>query len=355
MKNSKPANILKIPAIEFKQHNQQMYVFSLDANTLWKILKINERSSDKDEGYQRALSNSRAEDVKKFVKRRGIISPALIISLNNSQFNAKNSTLEIPSEDSAGWVIDGQHRLRGAYLASIDNESPVNINLPVVAFLDLKEDDQIVQFVTINKEGKGVPTSLYYDLLNRLPHNKTPAERAKEISTEIARELSKDMDSVFYEKIVFVRAPKKGKELSVTNFVRKISPLLTENRGTLGSSYFSQKDKKRIIENYFKALKVVFPEQFTSKNYRFFGTLGFGAAINSFETVFSYTRSEFGTFKVDDIVKVLSRISDYEFSSWDQYGTGTAAENAVGSDLVAVLVARTQEAKNSNTGILELE
>ena len=182
--------ILSIPCVKLTQHNQNIFLFSLDANTLWNILEINERSSDKDEGYQRALSNSRAEDISNFIIQRGIISPALIVSLNKSSFDEATSTLQIPKIDNAGWVIDGQHRLRGAYLASIVENSPVNLTLPVIAFSDLSEDEQIVQFVTINKEAKGVPTSLYYDLLNRLPHNKTPAEKSKEIATEIARTLT---------------------------------------------------------------------------------------------------------------------------------------------------------------------
>lgn len=343
--------ILSIPCVKLTQHNQNIFLFSMDANTLWNILEINERSSDKDEGYQRALSNSRAEDISNFIIQRGIISPALIVSLNKSSFDEATSTLQIPKIDNAGWVIDGQHRLRGAYLASIVENSPVNLTLPVIAFSDLSEDEQIVQFVTINKEAKGVPTSLYYDLLNRLPHNKTPAEKSKEIATEIARTLTKDIDSVFYERVIFVRSPKKG-ELSVNNFVRKVSPLLTDNRGTLGTN-FTQQNQTKIIENYFTALKIVFPEQFTTRNFRFFGTLGFGAAINSFETVFSLTRTEFGTFTIDDIVKVLGRASDYNFDNWDQYGTGVAAETAIGNDFKAVISARTREIQN-NDSILRL-
>lgn len=341
--NNKP---ITVPCVKLTQHSRNIYLFSLDAHTLWDILQINERSADKDEGYQRALSNSRAEDISSFISERGLISPALIVSLNNSTFDPVTSTLKIPNIENAGWVIDGQHRLRGAYLASI-SENPINLDLPVVAFSDLSEDEQIVQFVTINKEAKGVPTSLYYDLLNRLPHNKTPAEKAKEIATEIARTLTKDIDSIFYERIIFVRTPKKG-ELSVNNFVRKVSPLLTENRGTLGTN-FTQQNQTKIIENYFTALKIVFPEQFTSRNFRFFGTLGFGAAINSFDTVFSLTRTEFGTFTVEDIVKVLQRADDYNFSTWDQYGTGVSAETAVGNDFKAVINARTREIQNTDS------
>ena len=33
-------------------------------------------------------------------------------------------------------------------------------------------DDQVFQFVTINRTAKGVPTSLYYDLLKHLPPSK---------------------------------------------------------------------------------------------------------------------------------------------------------------------------------------
>ncbi|HGH3123771.1 TPA: DGQHR domain-containing protein, partial [Acinetobacter baumannii] len=337
--------------IRFNQHDKSMYLFSLDAKTLWNVLKINERIENKDEGYQRALSNTRAEELKKFILQKGIISPALIVSLEGATYDPATSILKIPNIENAGWVIDGQHRLRGSYLSAIQKDNPSNIDLAVVAFLDLNEDDQIIQFVTINKEAKGVPTSLYYDLLTRLPPKKTAADQAKEVAVEIARALTKDPESVFYERIVFARSPKKG-ELSLNNFVRKVSPLLTENKGALGTN-FSQLEKIKIINNYFSALKIVFPEQFTSKNYRFMGTLGFGAVINAFESVFSLTRSEFGSFTIDDIVKVLKRIEDYNFDNWDQYGTGVAAENAVGSDFRTVLLTRTQE-QTKEEGILRL-
>ncbi|EXE15298.1 DGQHR domain protein [Acinetobacter sp. 983759] len=349
--STEQTDFIEVPCLELIQHSSKLYQFNLDAISLWNILKINERVADKDEGYQRALSNTRAEDLKKFINNKGIVSPALIVSLENATYDQSKNTLKIPNIENAGWVIDGQHRLRGAYLSATQKDAPVTIELPVVAFLNLNEDEQIIQFVTINKEAKGVPTSLYYDLLNRLPPKKTSADQAKEIAVEVARTLTKDSESVFYDRIIFARSPKKG-EISLNNFVRKISPLLTENKGTLGTN-FSQLEKVKILNNYFSALKIVFPEQFTSKNQRFMSTLGFGAAINTFDTVFSLTRSEFGTFRTDDIVKVLTRIEDYNFTHWDQYGTGVAAENAVGSDFRTVLVSRTQEV-TSEEGILKL-
>lgn len=336
---------INFPAIEFEQHSRKIYIFHANAKSLWELLKVNERVDDKEEGYQRALSNSRATDVARFIQNKGILTPSIIISLDGAKFDSKKNEIQLKNVPNSGWVIDGQHRLRGAYLAAIDKDNPIDIQLPVVAFIDLDESEQIIQFVTINKEGKGVPTSLYLDLIKQLPTKKTTAEIAKEKVVEIARAMKKDTDSIFYEKIIFVRSPKKG-ELSVNNFVRKVSPLLTENKGILAD--FTQNEVIKILENYFVSLKTVFPEEFSYKSLRFFNTLGFGGVINAFEAVFQLTRTEFGTFTVEDIVKVLKRAEDYKFSNWQQYGTGSAAEIAVGKDLSTVIQSRAREAGTTN-------
>lgn len=325
---------ITFPCLKFTQNGVDMYMFALEASQLWRILSVNERNPDKDEGYQRAFSQSRGLEVKKFIQDRKTIAPALIVSLQNMTYDESNQTITIPADSTSGWVIDGQHRLRGAQLASIDRENPIDLKLPVVAFNNLSDDDQIEQFVTINREGKGVPTSLYYDLLKRLPSRKTPAERAKEKVVEIARQLNNDIESEFYERIITIRSPKKG-EISITNFVRKIYPLLLEDKGTL--SEFTQAECIKILDNYFKALRSVFPDEFTAKNRRFFGTLGFGAIINSFNTVFTKTRTEYNGFTIADIVKTLNTVDHFNFSAWDQYGTGNAAENLAGEDFSAAI------------------
>ena len=137
------------------RHQLRFYLISLE---------INERDSDKDEGYQRTLSTSRVRSISDFVDRKRTIAPAIIVSLKkDAKFDKDAGELLIPKQANSGWVIDGQHRLAGAAKASED------IELGVVAFLDLDIESQIFQFVTINRTAKGVPTSLYYDLLKYLP------------------------------------------------------------------------------------------------------------------------------------------------------------------------------------------
>ena len=162
----------------------------MSADELWNICEINEKTEDKDDGYQRALSNSRATDIKRYIIKGNAIAPAIIISFkkDKAKFDEKTQLLTIENIPDAGWVIDGQHRLRGADLASAED---MDIQLPVVAFLDLSLEEQIQQFVTINREAKGVPTSLYYDLLKQLPV-KSSTDIAKEKAAAIADVLRKD-------------------------------------------------------------------------------------------------------------------------------------------------------------------
>lgn len=319
---------IRYKAIKFKQGNNVLYMFAAKADEIWGFSSINKKTEDKTEGYQRALSSSRADDIRKYVQSNNTIAPAIILSFDSdkAQFDEATSEIVIEDNESAAWVIDGQHRLRGASLVDGDE---VDIELPVVAYIGLDLSDQILQFVTINREAKGVPTSLYYDLLKFLPTNRKPADVAKEKAADTANTLRKDIHSVFYDKIVVVTSPRKG-QISLNNFVRKIHPLLLENKGSFSS--YSQQEFTLILENYFRALKSVFPEEFSIGKYRFFQTLGFGAVVNALFPIFSITLKEKGGFTAEEVESMLSKVSDFQFSDWDNVGTGTAAENQAGKD-----------------------
>ncbi len=64
--------------------------------------------------------------------------------------------------------------------------------------MNLNIDEQINCFVTINREQKGVPSSLYYELLKHLPGSRSEAELAKERAADMATELKIDETSPFY-------------------------------------------------------------------------------------------------------------------------------------------------------------
>lgn len=326
---------MKIPAIKLDQQDHSLYLFKIKASELYNIVQINQREEDKDSGYQRTLSLSRAKAISKYIiQKNRPIAPGLVIVFENSSFDESDSTITVPDTTNAGWVIDGQHRLRGAKLAS---DEGTDIELAVIAFLNLDEADQVEQFITINQEAKSVPASLYLDLKRQIPtlSAKSITEQAKEKTVDIADALRKNPKSIFFEKIAVTSSPSKG-QISLNNFVRKIHPHLIENKGAFAT--YTIQEIVLILDNYYKGLSKYEPDYFRSSDKNiFFKTLAFGALINALPTFFQWVTKEYSsTFTVETIEQGFLKLdhTDFEFSSWEKAGTGADAEKRAGTDLV---------------------
>lgn len=339
---SKIKNV-KFNCIPIKQGAITLYAMAISAKTLWNLVQINTREADKDVGYQRVLSTSRVRAISKYIAGKNPIPTSILISFGDSAIiNSDGTEVTVSAKADAGWVIDGQHRLAGAHLSSKE------IELPVIAFIGLDIEEQIQQFITINKEAKGVPTSLYYDLLSHLPV-KSATDRAKERAADIASELRKDEESPFAGRIVITTAPKKG-ELSLNNFVRKVYPLLLDGRAL---SAYSVNEQKLIISNYYRGLQVAFPAYFSKHTSVFFQTIGFGALINALPTFLNLCIKTHKAFKVEDVANIFNEIKHFDFSAWDKLGTGTAAETQAGDDLKEDLISAFENAEG-DISILDL-
>jgi DGQHR domain-containing protein len=325
VKRGELATPLAVPALRVVQGENQFYIFTIKASRLWPIVSINRRAETEDRGYQRVLSNARVEAVANHIRSGRPIPNSVLVALDSATFDAAKSTLTIPPGKDVGWVIDGQHRIAGSHEAADD----VDIELCVFAFVDVDEEFQIEQFVTINREAKGVPTSLVYDLLSHLPSRKRPNDVANERAAEIANELRKDPGSPFYERIVVTESPGKGK-ISITNFVRKVAPHVHPDRGIL--RVWTMPEMRRVIDNYFKALKSTYSDQWGKGDNIFFRTVGFGAMMNVFEEIYTITTTTRGAFKVADIEATLIGVRSFEFAGWESFGSGNKAEMEAAAD-----------------------
>ena len=322
-KNKKSSRKASYPCILLNQGSYQLVFFAAPAPALWKILTVNRRIEDKDKGYQRTLSPSRVRQIAKYIQEQNPIPLSILVSLDKGKYKIKNGVISFSERKDVGWVIDGQHRLAGAH------ESKVDMSMPVIAFLELPTEEQIKQFVVINREAKGVPTSLYYDLLKHLP-NKSHGDRAKERAADIANQLKKSEESPFFGKIVTMTSPRNG-EISLNIFVKKVSPLVFENKGIL--SAYSAIEQEKIIANYYLALANGFPKESRDENSIFFQTLGFGALFRILPTVFSLSLKHYKGFTITDVTKLFSEVRHFDFSDWKKYGTGNAAEIQAADDL----------------------
>jgi DGQHR domain-containing protein len=328
------------PCVPVKQGEHTLVCFAADAKVVWRFVQVSQRDSDKDTGYQRSLSASRVRAIAKYIDDGNTIPNSILIALNDgAKISNDGRRITIPKRSNSGWVIDGQHRLAGAH------EAKTKIEFAVLAFVDLDLAEQIHQFVVINREAKGVPTSLYYDLLKRLPANKSEADVAKERAADIAHQLKTDAKSPFYRRIV-VTPPKPG-EISLTNFVRMVAPQVQDKKGFFHA--YSLNDQIGVLDNFFKALKHVFPQAFQPGKMLFFKTLGFGAMINVLSTVFSLTLKESGGFTVKEISSVLKKIEDFEFADWEKLGSGVQAEGLAAEDFRQSLLIRVEsQTENSS-------
>jgi len=138
---------------------------------------------------------------------------------------------------------------------------------------------------------------------------------------------------------VVITSPRRG-EISQTNFVRKVAKLVHPNDGAL--SFYTELEQRRILDNYYRALEHTFPVEYNSDDSIFFKTLGFGALMSALPYVFNLTLTQVAGFRVEDIVKMLGSISDFDFESWRQKGTGNQAELDAADDLRQELSRRLQ-------------
>lgn len=323
--------MLKVKAIKVDQANGAFYLFSLKASDLFNLTQINQRVEGREEGYQRVLSPGRVKSVSRYIASGGAIPGSIIVSFDKMDYDEQTGTLKFNADDTPGWVIDGQHRLAGAYEAS---KAGPDVDLAVAAFEGTSDEDQIELFITINREAKNVSSSLYLDLLKKLPKKKTEKETLEERITDIARALNGDENSPFFQRIIFTKTARAG-EVGLTNFARVMRPLFNKSGGTL--SPYTQTEQVKVIDNYFKALQTCFPKSWKNDSPVFFRTIGFGAVWRAFPFVFTTALSTYKASNVSSFVKILNEISGFDFEAWSEYGTGSAAEISAGDDLLTML------------------
>ncbi len=326
----------------FRQGETPLHLFVAKAKALWKIVDVDRRIENKDEGYQRSLSGARVAKVAEFIDAGNVIPNSVLISFDEGTLSKDGATLKVPRKPNIGWVIDGQHRLAGAHEAQND------IELAVIAFVNLPEKEQIKQFVTINREQKGVPSSLYLELLKHLPGSKTETQIAETRAVDLANLMKRDEDSPFFGRIVTTTSPSEG-QLSTTNFVRKVAPLVRKN-GRL--NIYPDDQRAGIINNYYQGLANVFPKEYKKRNSIFFKTLGFGALVSTLPLFLDRTLDAYNTFKVSNVAAVFKKIDFFDFEAWHQMGSGSGAEISASDDLRQVLTDAFSGPASQKSGIV---
>jgi len=203
---------VRVPAVRGKLGDRVFYSFVSTPKQILKIAFVNHRSLNDPTGapsYQRLISRTRLHQISRFIKDGGFFPTNILVNFaeksrfeqiaKDDETNVVFGNLYLPCRYRSAWIIDGQHRLYG-YAPLSDKH--LNQNIMVVAFENLRREEEANLFVTINHEQKSVPKTLLDDLEGELKWGSNrPTERIGAISARLIGLLNNDIGEPLYGRV----------------------------------------------------------------------------------------------------------------------------------------------------------
>jgi len=236
---------MKFAAFDLSRNDVGFYLTALPASELYKISRVERISENPEEGFQRTLDIPKSRKIAEYLKDK-VIPGAIILSAQTDTdivYHTDSKELEINSPDRSLLVIDGQHRLYGAHLAS---QKGVDVLLPVCILTNLSRLEEVQYFIDINSTQKGVPKTLRIELTRFLVEQGS----VDQVRLRLFKDLNSDRDSVLFGKL---SAEQRGPGyLSHVPFEIAINKVLDLPR-VKGMQY---EDQKTLISNYLYGVEV---------------------------------------------------------------------------------------------------
>lgn len=236
---------MKFTAFDLSRANTGFYLTAIDASTLFHLARVERVGSNPEEGFQRQLDTPRAKRISKYLESR-VIPGSIILSaqanLFQPIFDINTKELTLSDEPGSLLVIDGQHRLYGAYMAH--KNGVANLTMPVCILTNLTLIDEVQYFIDINSTAKGVPKTLRIELTKFLVEQ----DSIDDIRLKLFRDLNSEPDSILCGKL---SAEQKGPGyLSHVPFEIAINKALNSDR----MKELDYDKKKNLIKNYLSGI-----------------------------------------------------------------------------------------------------
>lgn len=250
-----------VPAIEFAQRGNRLFLFSMPANRLEKLVRSRRNLSTDDEGVQRLLDPKRLVKIAEYVSEEKFtpIPNSIVINLHNqvrfvSQGSNGLGSLIFPDDEGYfGDILDGQHRLYG-----ITHETSKFSDLPLSitgVMLDNPKNAGKV-FADINRlQVKASPVLI---VSIRLAIGDLPDD--EEAASAIVEKLNEDGDSPLRGKIQ-MHQDIKGYWITNDKAIKIILKMI-QPRNDLARiiKHLSTEKAISLIKCYFEAIADTFPD-----------------------------------------------------------------------------------------------
>lgn len=305
------ADLIVNNCIQVKQNDLNLYVFKLTAEQIHNNFVVSRRYTDRLEGYQRILKESKVKNISNYLSGKNgddypsILPNSILIALDSMNYDDKKGVLTIQdnSEHYKGLIIDGQHRSEGAYAHN------GSFPLVIIAVEGLEPKYQARLFITVNDKQTSLPKSLYRDLFNLIADENindnllNSEELEVDIkATEIAKEMNGSDEYALYQMIDLTGERQSG-YISLMEFIRNVKPYINYDNGKFKE--FSYRQQVKIIDNYFQSIKNVYKEEWEKDKRPLFKTTIFGGLLKSLEDIWDVVLRKENNFKTDNIEKIL--------------------------------------------------
>jgi DNA sulfur modification protein DndB len=285
------------PALPLTQNKHRFFFTTIPVEDLFPGCFVARRTEDPQLGFQRALTEPRADDISRYLSAgNGSIPTNIVLSAQPEaelQYNPRSKTLSFSRVPRAFLVLDGQHRLWGYA------KCPVKHRVPVAIYDGLNRAEEAKLFIDINTNQRGVPAALLLDI-----KQVAEIETAKEsMIRSLFDQLQKDPGSAIHGHLS--PAQSVPGRISRVTFNRSIGTALNSDLvRTLKID-----DTYRLIRNYINAYDAELAEKGTLLRAAYFE-----AIFEVFDEVLRATMNAQGNLKQQSLQRAIQPIAKLDFS-----------------------------------------
>ena len=164
-------------------------------------------------GYQRNVNEKHLNKIVDYIKDYSFYFPSCIVCCIPKD---ENDLLKLKENGKQYFVVDGQHRIEAFKRIQRDEkelyERIKNYAIPVTLLRDVSTEVEISTFITINKTGRKVDTSLAYLLRNKIKHlyKEDLTAVADYYSVELALTVNEMPENIWYNQIALEGSAKEN-------------------------------------------------------------------------------------------------------------------------------------------------
>lgn len=237
----KTKRVYSYPALLMIQNQHRFYFSTIPVDDLFSCCFVARRDEDPLTGFQRALNESRADDIAAYLARgTGSIPSNIVLSAQgvaNFAYTRRTKSISFSRVRDAFLVLDGQHRLWGY------QKCAVRLRVPVAIYEGLTRAEEAKLFIDINTTQRGVPAALLLDIKQI-----AEIESSKEqLLRDMFDKLQRDPKSPVAGKLSAAKS--LAGKISRVTFNRAVSPVLSSQILT----ELDKEDRYKLVINYLNA------------------------------------------------------------------------------------------------------